>query len=409
MVTRTNWDWSKLPANIMEVMQTKKQERLLGMLIAGQKWGAIAKAEGVSERVIASRIKHLRKMISAAGYDPANGMQMVTPPPQKLTGRSALVKVDEKGDETVVMYWDKRGIANEERGAALLDYAKGLAETIPQAKPVKAEKRIYRNDLMPAIFVGDAHIGMRAWGKETKHLDFDTGIAVAQLREAVDYLVSRAEPSDVGLLVDVGDYTHADGHNNTTTAGTALDVDTRHRSTMYQAAMTMRYMISKMLDKCKTVHVVIARGNHNDNVAPAIELMLSFYYENEPRVKILPTLGYYHYVEYGNWLIGVTHGDKQKPEALAGSMARDMAEAWGRTTHRLWATGHYHKDAVKTLAGVKHKVFAALPPPDGWHASRGYAGDGEMEMWTFKRTGGVHSTHVFNIPQPRLEPDVKIA
>jgi len=74
----------------------------------------------------------------------------------------------------------------------------------------------------------------------------------------------------------------------------------------------------------------------------------------------------------------------------------------------MWATGHYHKDAVKTLAGVKHKVFAALPPPDAWHSAHGYAGDGEMEMWTFRKSGGVHSTHVYNIPQPRTEPDVRI-
>jgi len=164
-----------------------------------------------------------------------------------------------------------------------------------------------------------------------------------------------------------------------------------------------------MLEKCKTVNVVIARGNHNDNVAPAIELMLTFFYENEPRVNVLPTNGYCHYVEYGNWLIGVTHGNNQKAEALAGSMARDMAQAWGRTTHRLWATGHYHKDAVKTLAGVKHKVFAALPPPDAWHSAHGFSGDGEMEMWTFRKTGGVHSTHVYNIPRPIVEPDLRIA
>jgi hypothetical protein len=121
--------------------------------------------------------------------------------------------------------------------------------------------------------------------------------------------------------------------------------------------------------------------------APAIELMLSFYYEKEPRVNILETIGHYHYVEYGKWLIGVTHGNNQKADALAGSMPRDMAQAWGRTTHRLWATGHYHKEAVKTFPGVKHKVFAALPPPDAWHSSHGFfwrwrnGNDDFQEIW----------------------------
>ena len=268
------------------------------------------------------------------------------------------------GDGEKVLEWHIQEPTKQAQEELLKEFVEGLNSEIKQAKPEKANKNKYKSDLLPSIFIGDAHIGMRAYGKETKHNDFDTDIATTQLRDAFDYLTDKMEPAETGLLVDVGDFTHANGHNNKTFAGTDLDVDTRHRSTMYEAAMAMRYAISKMLKKCKNVVVVIARGNHNDDVAPAIELMLAFYYENEPRVKVLETNGYYHYIEYGQWLLGVTHGDKQKAESLVSSMARDMAEAWGRTTHRLWATGHFHKEMVRTLAGCKHKVFAALPPPD---------------------------------------------
>jgi hypothetical protein len=409
MAARTGIDWTQVPAEYADCLETLVQRDIFALLRAGKSWGYIAKDRNVAERAVGNVVKRIRLKISEHGYDPVKGIGTMTPPPFAIKGRSELIKVNEDGTETVAMYWNKTERRHEQMAQTFQQYIEGLKGEIDQVKPTKAAKLAYRSDLMPAIFIGDAHIGMRAHGKETKHLDFDTKIAVSQLRDAVDYLTERAEPSQVGLLVDVGDYTHSNGHNDTTAAGTPLDVDTRHRSTMYQAAMTMRYMIGKMLEKCKTVHVVVARGNHNDDVAPAIELMLSFYYEREPRVKILETISYYHYIEYGNWLIGVTHGNNQKAEALAGSMARDMAQAWGRTTHRLWATGHYHKDAVKTLPGVKHKVFAALPPPDSWHAAHGFAGDGEMEMWTFRKTGGVHSTHVYNIPRPIVEPDVRIA
>ena len=304
--------------------------------------------------------------------------------------------------------WQIQEQSKARQAEAMRDYVKGLCKEIEQAKPTKDKIKKYQSELMPSIFIGDAHIGMKAFGKETKHHNFDTDIAVQQLRDAVDYLVDKADVAETGLLVDVGDYTHADGHHNQTTAGTSLDVDTRHRHTMYEAAMCMRYMISKMLEKCKNLVVVIARGNHNDNVAPAIELMLSFYYENEPRVTILETNGYFHYLEYGKWLIGVCHGDKQKPESLVPMMAADMPQAWGRTSHRLWATGHYHKEATKTLQGCKHKIFAALPPPDAWHSSRGFKGDGEMEMLTFRKEGGIQSSHVYNILRPIVEPDITI-
>jgi rhodanese-related sulfurtransferase len=177
---------------------------------------------------------------------------------------------------------------------------------------------------------------------------------------------------------------------------------------MEAAAEVMAYMVDRMLDKHKRVILVCARGNHDTDAAGALALMMKFYYRKEERVNVLDSHGFYHYIEYGNWLLGIHHGDKQKMESLAGSMARDMAQAWGRTTHRLWCLGHFHKDAVKTLPGVKCKIFAALPPPDSWHASHGYAGDGEMEMMTFRREGGLYSTHVYNIPQPRHEPDVMI-
>jgi hypothetical protein len=281
--------------------------------------------------------------------------------------------------------------------------------SVPIAEPVKATRQNYASDLMPAIFIGDAHIGMYAYGKETKHSNFDSDIATAQIRDAIDYLVDLSPPVENALLVDVGDFMHANGASDSTFSGTPLDTDTRHYAVMRKAAMVMRYSIDKMLTKMRNVTVVVARGNHNTDAAVAVQLMLEFYYEREPRVNILKTEGFYHYIEYGRWLLGVTHGDKQKPEALAGSMARDMAQAWGRTTHRLWCTGHFHKEAVKTLPGVKHKVFAALPPPDSWHASHGYAGDGEMEMLTFRKQGGLHSSHVYNIPQPAVEPDCRIA
>jgi len=338
-----------------------------------------------------------------AGYTPYFDATRFVDPGQEVIGKSTYT-LDDEGNRVWIKTKKEKTIEKER----LLDVVNGLREEIPKFTPKKKVKGKKRDDVLPTIVIGDAHIGMRAFGKETKHADFDTDIATAQIRDAIDYLVDRAEPSVNGLLVDVGDYTHSNGHNDTTAAGTPLDVDTRFRSTLYQAAMTMRYSIDRMLEKVDNLYVIIARGNHNDDVAPAIELMLSFCYENDPRVNIQETNGNYHYFEYGKCLLGVTHGDKQNAERLAGSMARDMAQAWGRTTFRLFMTGHYHKEAVKTLAGMKHKVFAALPPPDAWHASHGFSGDGEMEMMTFRKSGGVHSSHVYNIPRPIIEPDVRI-
>lgn len=322
-------------------------------------------------------------------------------------GTTTLEKGQE-GDDFIVR-WNKEIPDKKQLSESIKEYVKGLCEEIPPRQPRKFKRtKKHTNDLMTGIFIGDAHIGMYAYNKETKHSDFNSDIATEQLRDAIDYLVDKAETTETGLLVDVGDYLHTNGQNNMTFSGTPQDVDTRQDSVQRKAAMCMIYMIDKMLDKFKKVTVVVAKGNHDTDSSSVIRIGVSLAYRNEKRVTVLDSDGFYNYVEYGNWLLGVHHGDKQKPESLAGSMARDMPQAWGRTTHRMWCVGHFHKEYVKVLPGVKYKVFAALPPPDSWHASKGYMGDGEMEMLTFRKAGGIYSSHVYTIPQVIHEPDARI-
>tara|TARA_Y100001973_G_scaffold106528_2_gene185047 strand:+ start:17490 stop:18659 length:1170 start_codon:yes stop_codon:yes gene_type:complete len=314
--------------------------------------------------------------------------------------------------------YDKDGNINQqwviahqdvERQAELLrEYISGLSESVPPAKPVKRTSKNLNPNIMPSIFIGDAHIGMQAYASETRHSDFNVDIACSQLREGADYLIDRAEPAETGLLVDVGDFLHPNGRMATTLKGTPLDTDQTYYRMMKAAGSVMRYFIDKMLTKFGRVLVVQTPGNHNTDPAIGLQIALEFLYANEPRVTILKNESFYNYIEFGKWLLGFSHGDKQKPESLVANMARDMASAWGRTTHRMWCTGHYHKEMVRTFPGCKHKVFGALPPPDSWHASEGYMGDGEMEMITFRKEGGLHSSHTYNIPQPRVEPDVRI-
>ena len=309
----------------------------------------------------------------------------------------------------VKVQWVKTDRDKEVQAQALKDFVEGLCADLKIATPVPVTPHKHHTpDLLSAVFIGDAHIGMYSYGIETKHSDFDSDIATKQLREAIDYLIEKAEPSETGLLVNLGDFIHTNASNNMTAGGTPQDVDTRLSKVMHIAAVTLRYMTDRMLSKFSKVVMVVAKGNHDTDTSIAIQMAMKFYYDKEPRVTVLETNGFYHYIEYGQWLLGIHHGDKQKPEALAGSMARDMSEAWGRTSHRLWCVGHYHKEQVKTLAGVKYKVFAALPPPDAWHASKGYNGDGEMEMITFRKSGGIYSSHTFCIDQPKHQPDITI-
>lgn len=311
-------------------------------------------------------------------------------------------------EDDYALKWIKRKPDQARAQEALSAFAESIQGDIVPAQRTPAPEKEYNEELMTGIFIGDAHVGMRAFGKETRSADFDTSINTSLLAEAIDDLVDRAPNSKTGLLVDVGDFLHANTGHNQTFNGTPVDVDTRQYRTMRAAAEIMKYAITKMLDKFEDVVVVVARGNHNPDAAQAVQLILEFYYHNEPRVRILPSEGFFHYLEFGKWLIGVNHGDKVKAERLVSVMARDMPKAWGRTTHRLWALGHVHHRTVLELEGCVVQTFGALPPADAWHASMGYGSERVMQSITFRKGGGQHSSHIFHIAPPDNEPDVML-
>ena len=123
---------------------------------------------------------------------------------------------------------------------------------------------------------------------------------------------------------------------------------------------------------------------------------------------MLKTDGYFHYVEYGKWLIGVHHGDKLKGVRMGGQMAKLLPEAWGRTTHRIFLLGHFHHKKTEEMEGVTLRTFATLAPSDDWHASMGFNSESSMEMLVFRKEGGLHSELVYSIPNSRVEPDIKL-
>ena len=394
----------KIPhAGILEFGSPTERQRLgIEAWIEHGSGTKAAKATGMSQANIARDRKIVQERAEKAGWSPTFEAGDYVPSTEEIIGRSILTK-DDLGNNI----WLKTKARKDDEKKAFGEFVSGLCDQIKPVKKTPIPKGKFDDELMSAIFIGDAHIGMYAYGPETKHSDFDTDMAAEGLREAIDDLISRSPPSETGILVDVGDFMHMNSSLYTTLRGTRLDVDTRYSRVLRVAGQVMNYAIGKMLKKFKKVIVVIAKGNHNEDPAVAVQEICSAYYHKEPRVTVLDTDGYFHYVEWGKWLIGVNHGDKIKPEKLVNVMSRDMAQAWGRCTHRMWATGHFHHKQVLELDGCTVHKFGALPPPDSWHAGAGFGGDGKMEMITFKKNGGTHSSLIYDLPRPIIEPDLK--
>lgn len=365
-----------------------------------------SKSLGIAHQNIYTELDKLVKRAADRGWTEHSDNTRFVPAGQRLVGQSTLTK-DEEGNTV----WIKTKAEFEQKQKVFKAFVDELSQTI---KPVKAKpkpKKVkYDPDLLPTIIIGDAHIGMKADGNLTRGRDFDVNIATSEIKDAITSLVDCAPSAKNGLLLNVGDYTHSDNSNSTTTRGTSVDMDTRYENVMRSAAHTLIFGIDTMLTKFQQVDVIIARGNHDSDTAIAIQLCLEMYYSKEPRVNMVPQKGFFHYVQFGKNLLGVHHGDKVKAEKLANIMPRDMPRAWADTIYRLWIVGHFHHQTVTECDnGTIIERMGTLAPPDSWHSGQGYSAASVMNMIIFKRSGGRFITHTYEIPREHHEPDSKIS
>ncbi len=365
---------------------------------------ATARAIGSSASAVSQAIIRIQRCAEKGGLSESFDARRLVPSGEQVIGRSVYTKDDEGNN-----IWLKTKASVEKQQEAFKTYIDGLASEIKPVKNIPKPKGKTDSDIMNVICIGDAHIGMYAFAPETMHSDFDVNIAAAELRNALDNLIDRAPPSEIGVLVDVGDFMHANSSHGKTFAGTDLDMDSRYSRVLEIAGEVMQYAVVQMLKKFKKVIVVIAKGNHNPDAAIAVQQITKAYFHKNTRVEVLKTVGFFHYIEWKGHLIGINHGDKIKPQKLVNVMARDMPEAWGRCAgSRMWLTGHYHHQQVLELDGCTVFKMGALPPPDSWHAGAGFGGDGKMQMMTLKAGGGTHSTMIYDLPRPIIEPDIKL-
>lgn len=349
---------------------------------AGGNCSAAARELGVDKAGLIRRVQRLRKL----GIVPEIAAPTFTP-----KAFSTL----KDGDGNVKLVWEK---TERDNSRQILDSVIWeLAEPIKGlAKPVNAPKAGIQ-DSLSAYIIGDAHFGMYAWGEETG-ADFDTSIASRDLRAALDHLVDTAPASEHGVLVDVGDFLHADNRSNVTPgSGHLLDVDTRFRRVCAMAVDALRYCIGRMLQKHQTVKLIIAQGNHNPDSAGWMAICLKMYYENEPRVDVDMTPGKFHYFEFGQTLIGVTHGDRLKIADLPSIMAADRPEMWGKAKHRYWWTGHIHHTKHQEYRGCTVEAFNTLAASDAWHSASGYRSMRQMQRIDIDRNHGIYSRAIFNL------------
>jgi predicted phosphodiesterase len=362
---------------------------------------------GISQSTMRDYVSITKNNAAAAGYSENWDARRHVPEGEIVIGRSIYTTTDE-GEKAWLK--TRRTMTEAARDKALQGFVDGLVKGVKPYKPkAKPKQKKFADDLLPTIVIGDAHFGMRADARETKSRDYDTKIASSDMLDAIDYLVDSSPASTQALLVNVGDFIHANGSGGTTFAGTKLDVDTRIEVVLEIAAQTFMFSIDKMLAKHQNVTVIMARGNHDSDTAIALALILKFYYSKEKRVKILDPHGFFHTLQFGQNLIAVHHGDKVKAAKLGAILPKMLPTQWSSTNYRKWIVGHiHHQNVLETDNGVFVETFGTLAPPDSWHAGAGYGASSVMTQIVFHREGGEAIRHVYQLRDSVKTPDLTL-
>ncbi len=229
------------------------------------------------------------------------------------------------------------------------------------------------SDTISVYGFGDPHAGQHSWGGEVGE-DFDLKIVTETTTAVVRRLVDSAANSDVGLLALIGDNFHADDDRQVTPGhGHKLDVDTRAPKVFRAGCILWKTAIDHMLLKHRRVRVVVIRGNHDPLTSFFLAEWLRAIYALDSRVEILDNVREHQYVMFGGVLLGFTHGDKAKPEAMAGVMSADEPDLWAQATaERHWITGHIHSKTWWDFRGCSLETLRTNAPEDAYASRHAY-------------------------------------
>ena len=337
---------------------------------------------GVHHRTMDRCLDAARRNAARLGYAPGHFQHGTAP--GYLMGK---VTVQRGPGGDVERVWERQsptGAALDEAITAALEALAGQVEPLPPLpNPGNCD-----DDLLTLIPLGDPHFGMMAWKEETGE-NFDLAIAERITFAAIDRLCSRTPASKVAVLLNLGDFFHADnGTNRTPQSGNTLDVDGRFQKIAQVGVRAMERCIIRLLEKHETVIVRNNRGNHDPHQAAMLSICLAARFHDEPRVTVDTTPSSFWYYRHGKTLIGSTHGDGAKLTDLPLIMADDVPDQWAAARWRVWHCGHFHHDQLKDLVGCTVETHRTLAGNDAWHRHQGYRSRRDVKAIVYHMTEG---------------------
>lgn len=376
------------PRTLIEFTTTDRQKEVVNAVIKNGSATKAAKELKCDRRTVDKMIVRLEKIAASNGVAPHRDLTH-----QTAEGFQAKrISTAYKEDGSVALQWviqepDKQSL--QQRLNYMLE---GIKDDLTGFKKAVKPPAKVNADYLAMYIIGDHHFGMLA-DSETKLDDDDWDVKIASqiLLDSTERLANRVGDAEIGVLLNVGDFFHADSSKNETTAGTRVDVDTRIGKTFKLAGRLFQILVDKMLKTHKKVVVINVRGNHDSDMACHLSSCLEIIYDKEPRVEVLQNYSKFIHYQWENNLFVFHHGDRIKHEQILQTVIKNLDDQWSQSKNRYCHLGHIHHHIAREVGSMHFEHWGSLTSTDQWHSDSGYGAERSMTAVVYHKDHGEDS------------------
>lgn len=230
-----------------------------------------------------------------------------------------------------------------------------------------------KGNYMFELPIMDLHFGKLSLSEDVAE-PYNYELARERFNYIIDESINNIKNYDIDEIVfPIGsDFFHVDNVNMSTTAGTRQDSD-------LSPQLIFKYGLECLIDgimklsKIAKVKVFCVNGNHDYLTSYHAVYSLWCYFHNNENVIVNVGTSPRKYVQYGNNLLGFTHGDKER-QRIDGLMQIEAREMWGNTKYHEFHCGHLHSEQTKENNGIIFRNLSSVCGTDTWHHTSGYIG-----------------------------------
>lgn len=360
---------------------TERQKEIHSLLLNGATTQDLVKELGITPRAIRDHVLTIKNK----GYSvhPENVSEKIGYVAGKITSHQIL------NEETGEFIERQRWVREHPEQLLMEEFMVLLENKVIGKFPEIKCKNNSKSEQSLIIPIGDPHLGMLAWGKETGE-DYDLQIGRdIHFNYIIDHIDSAKNPECIYIL-PLGDLLHSDSRlSKTEKSGHVLDTDTRYFKIVEVVENLLIDIITYAAQKSPRVIFSAVQGNHDWHGSMWISRLLRQAFKNTQHIEIDVRPQKQRYFEYHNNLFGITHGDtERKISNLAAIMSHDEREAWGRTQHHYWYTGHIHQQKIHEFPSCVVESFNTLAPKDSYASEYAYRSRRKLTSIILDRQAG---------------------